>query len=938
MVNEIKYRQKMEKEEDLLIKKNPYMAVSPNLIEYFAIIGYKETIIPKIIDIYKKKTNPLKPTILSSIISKSDYGLIDNKLIISQVYPDNPLVLFIDEANQINEPPSTSNVIYSFCFDSQDGKEKLFYVCYAFKFYEKYTYRPTKNYKEQYYIPKAFCIISQYYYFTIFQHICKNIYNLIGDINNDMPLEIIVYNIINFIPSPIFYSLNLDLFSFSINEPSKYLGQMSGYPYLEFDLSEIFNLLPLNLVLEIYLFTFLEISIIFFCSDLELLNMIMFIMFVLNYPCNDSPYYWHIVSVSENNFIGENQFVGKFMVSFIGVHHAYYPDFNVSPFGKYHYIVDIDNKRAFHYSEELEEDRDIEDFENLKNIQIFIQNAFKEGNNENYVKNKIFNLKKNLENILSKNPEFNLNPKNKYVNFFKVSNSIMNINKKIQEIFYEFNLSILLLLFQDFTLNNSFQNIKKEETNTTNKKIYKLLNYEDFTELTKEENIFLKIYRSSSKYVLYFENYISNFETIDVFEISLMFSEEFINERITTINKNSTNKISLFKIMDSLFITQRSHTISITLNNIYAAFEEKLQKYFKRFTNPQKLKNAKNKLFSFNKCIINRYIYLLNNLFDEEDILEMFPYLKMQIEYTMPSMKKKCIINTIIEYLEDKDDIISTSNLLIYSCVYLFSISISLHSYKRMLNYINDIIKSLKFADLLKRQYIFIIMKTLYKYNSIRDTSNYSSIKMYFFMLTNFLKENLIIPNEEMLQLLNSFLEQCKNSEDNNISIKLSDKEDDNFLKIEDIKYYIKYCFTDKKMFTAENMINLAMNEYNVCNMAVRTDKKNLQPIIVLKLKEYICSTKLYSPKKIFKMAKSIYIEFFDSFNLDLNKLNIIKVKDCIINLIQYGIILNNDYKGIIPLSLLVNTLYILKDIDNKESKEIIQNNKNVNEENKDLK
>ena len=98
--------------------------------------------------------------------------------------------------------------------------------------------------------------------------------------------------------------------------------------------------------------------------------------------------------------------------------------------------------------------------------------------------------------------------------------------------------------------------------------------------MTKEENIFLKIYRSSSKYVLYFENYISNFETIDVFEISLMFSEEFINERITTINKNSTNKISLFKIMDSLFITQRSHTISITLNNIYAAFEEKLQKNF----------------------------------------------------------------------------------------------------------------------------------------------------------------------------------------------------------------------------------------------------------------------------------------------------------------------------------------------------------------------
>ncbi len=135
----------MEKEQDLLIKKNPYMAVSPNLIEYFAIIGYKETIIPKIIDIYKKKTNPLKPTILSSIISKSDYGLIDNKLIISQVYPENPIVIFNDKNNPLFEPPSASNMIYSFCFDSQDGKEKIFYACFAYKFYEKYKYYTDKN-------------------------------------------------------------------------------------------------------------------------------------------------------------------------------------------------------------------------------------------------------------------------------------------------------------------------------------------------------------------------------------------------------------------------------------------------------------------------------------------------------------------------------------------------------------------------------------------------------------------------------------------------------------------------------------------------------------------------------------------------------------------------------------------------------------------------
>ena len=66
-------------EKELLIKKNPYMALSPNLMEYFSIIGYKESFVPKILDSFKKKKNEYKPMILSSIIPKSDYGLVDNK-------------------------------------------------------------------------------------------------------------------------------------------------------------------------------------------------------------------------------------------------------------------------------------------------------------------------------------------------------------------------------------------------------------------------------------------------------------------------------------------------------------------------------------------------------------------------------------------------------------------------------------------------------------------------------------------------------------------------------------------------------------------------------------------------------------------------------------------------------------------------------------------
>ena len=926
----------MSEERELLIKKIPYMALSPNLIEYFAIIGYRENFVPKILDSYLKKKNPYKPTVISSITSKSDFGLVDNKLIISQVYPENPLAIIVEKNNPIIISPPTNNAIYSFCFDSQDGKEKIFYICYAFKFYEKYKYQIKDNSYEEYYIPKAFCVVSQYYYFTIFEYICRNIYNLIGDINNFIPLEIIVYNIVNYIPSPIYYSMQLDLFGNILNDESKLLMQMSGYPYLEFDLSEIFNLLPFNLVLEIYILSFLELSIIFFCSDLELLNMVMFILFALNYPCNDSPYYWHVVSVSEDNFVGENQFVGKFMVSFVGVNRSYYNEFNSSPFGKFHYIVDIDNKKCFLInSEDLDENKDIEEFQNLKNIQLYIQNILKESKVQSgFLKKNIINLKKKLELILTKDPDFNLSPKNKYVNFFKFSNSIMNTNRDIQEAFYEFNLGILMILFQDYTLNNSFHEIKKEELNISSKKISKLINSEENIEITKEENIFLKMYRSSSKYGLYFENFIRDFETVDVFSLALLFSEEFINERIKLLkNENKNNNISLFKIMDLFFLTERNQTISVTLNNIFALYEEKFQKYFKNFTKICPNKPKKKKLFSFNKNILNRYIYLLKNNFDDDEILEIFPYLRLHLGNTVTSIKRKEVINTIMQYFENIDDAISSSDMLIFACVYLFIISIPLHPYKRMINYINDIIKSLKYAEIFIRYHTFTIIKTFYEYYLKHDTNNYNSVRMYMFMLINFIKDNLIIPNEEMLKLLNLYF---KDEEKTKIAATIDENKEDNYISFEkdknDILYFLRYCFTDKKMFKPHNMVNVAMNEYNVCNIIVRNDKKSLQPLIVLKIKDYSFSSRFYSPKKIYKLTKALYYEFFEKNELNINKMNFIKIRECITNLILYGTVLNNNKKGIIPLDLLINTLYLLKDFNKKVEKEI--KNKTIKENN----
>ena len=141
--------------------------------------------------------------------------------------------------------------------------------------------------------------------------------------------------------------MHLNIFDECNDEGVVQLGLLSAYPYLQFDLCGIFDLLPLNMILEIYIFSVLEQSILFFSSNLEMLNMVMFIIYILNYPCNDSPYFWHIVSVSEKNFVEENKYVGKIMVSMLGVNTTYREDIDTSVFEKYHFVVDIDNKKFF---------------------------------------------------------------------------------------------------------------------------------------------------------------------------------------------------------------------------------------------------------------------------------------------------------------------------------------------------------------------------------------------------------------------------------------------------------------------------------------------------------------------------------------------------------------------------------------------------------------
>ena len=107
-------------------------------------------------------------------------------------------------------------------------------------------------------------------------------------------------------------------------------------------------------------------------------------------------------------------------------------------------------------------------------------------------------------------------------------------------------------------------------------------------------------------------------------------------------------------------------------------------------------------------------------------------------------------------------------------------------------------------------------------------------------MLINFLKDRLLIPNEEMIKLINELLSKGKNENDKEeekeeMPIENDNKDQDKYIDLEkdskDILCFMKYCFTEKKMFKSMNLVNVALSEYNVCNIIIKVK----QIVIILR-------------------------------------------------------------------------------------------------------
>ena len=604
--------------------KYPFNGKAPNLIDKFLVLGYQQ----KTIDFAYQNCNidqeenlkndfnlfqfDERPIIINEICNDYSKDLLDNDLILKIIFPNYPKMYFFikkilnQEEEKILKPYS---VIFSISPKDDSGSIKP-YNGLAYIFYALQEYKNDRKKEGYLYVPTSYIILSEYPYFYQFNEICKNIYNNIKKEDDEIPIDIIIYNTIKFIPSPINKSINLVFgnhfgirhnYNFDIkriisnynsnsekekNEiPSMFFPQLSGYPIIDINISFIFLIIPVEIIIEAFIFSFLEYNIVFYSSNLENLNMILYLFKCFNYPFNDSIYYENILSISKALFMSETStFIDNACPTMIGVSSKYDPEFLTTKKINDHFVFDIDKKKFFFFYQEendkVEEILNLHDYiryciELIENYSNNDKKAVKDISKDeihlydciNNLMEELMNKSKKVTSLDYKNAFNNYKPSFFNLFWYESDKEYIESNKKIQEAFYLFIINIYInlgikdvlemkyfgednnlgLINNYIDIINDFEDVPNSRVPSFVKEYYiptkniHQLNRKNIVS-SKVKKIFLESLKNSSKY--------KRAEIIDLYKIPYTFINEFI---YYFQFKYFRNKIFIFKSIDQFY-------------------------------------------------------------------------------------------------------------------------------------------------------------------------------------------------------------------------------------------------------------------------------------------------------------------------------------------------------------------------------------------------
>ena len=822
------------------IKLDPFLGRSKNLIEFFVIIGYKEEELKEIgPNILKLKNVDL--SVISLITTISPVKNIDITAMIERVYPAKPCIM---EVTQPEIKPKISSIIFTSCFNynnETDGKViKTFYSGFSLRFYEKFI---DYDSNKEYYVPKAFLIISEYPYFTTFHKLCLNIYynyieiqdniqkkkkKIIKEyyITDNIPIEMFIHTLVNYIPSPLKNNIILNLF---VNDDLITIPMLTGYPYIDFDLYKIINIIPINEFIKIYILMFLEIPLLFFSQNLEQLNLFMYSIYILNYPLTNSSYLCHLETISKGKISNGYNNIGAI---YLGVNSDYSTKLDLSNFDGFNFVVDINNKEVKKIK--------LGDNETDK-IQKLLEYINKILNRKNEIKSSFLSyfislLKTRLEIV-----------KNKYKsksksNFFYVDNNVIDINNLIQEAFYDFILSIITIKNKEYQIDKSCSSI-----------IYIPDSKNNFSE---EEKYFLEFCKKSDKFTFYYNNFIKKFDSFDEFRISLLFCDEFAQLRKYDKSDYIPLKISYFEIIKS-FYSSKTDDLEINYNALYGDFKEAKNK--NAITKSYKTK--KKQLLYLDKNIINLFLYNKKNK-------NLFSSLKAKEKDGITIASEEAIVLT----LTIKNNLIKILNIQFFirgALVYIFSIIFPFFPFNTIIFYLANLLDNINNNRYFQRYYISIILKSITKYYlinkqySLFSELNLKNIKEICKIIIGNLIKKSIIPNEEIFTLLKNIINEDINKVNNDYPNIINKNGENNFI--------FEY---DK-----------VSNYVNTINYDIVTKEENT---LIFKYEGKKREYDIMPYDLIYHRIYSIYDNYYSKLNFNIENLEIDNIIEIIINIIYY--------------------------------------------------
>ena len=903
-------------------------ATSSHLIEKFIIVGYTD-VIKKEMAINKIKSNIISkkikyndldnlkseeigylPSALSSISSLSNFNMANEKFIIEYFFPIPPTIYYCNKECSKNKESEITNIIY----DRGAFEEKTDDSGYAYSFYEKEIIELNKKESIIFYFPKAFIILTNYHYFYAFHKICEYLHKQFLSDKVEIPLEIQIYNIVNFIPCPLDNKIELSFFLdtdlssiIKFNNYEEYkshnknyidLKQLKVYKNSDINICKIFEYFSPETIIHIYLQFISDKECAFFSGNKELLHYVLFIFnqffFPLNpeimtyglnpnklYMCEDNykcTIYGYLCSSERfefyNPFIKSTEKESNFLN--IEDENKYKVDAIVKGNIEPDFIVDIDKGLFKEYNSDNKSNENVEKiliriqrkqylFSYLENL--MNENRKLDGNSETTLDLLIKELYSKLKSLSILIKDKNLNS-----SFFIENEETENISKQILESFLRFNILITNDYFNKFSIYKGGDKLeeeppKKEDLNITE---LEFGFYEDFHKFTG--------------------NSLGNFFLLEdsIPEIKKVLKTSFDN--LFTMCREDDNNTFLIKdhfieLLDCIIKENDRENVNISFFEFNKFFYDNLRSYIFKNINKDyvekkiiKKNNINNYYYKYKKIDLDQNLFLIYSYYiDDLDINvknKIFPTsvnIKNSLEPKI--IHTKDFYNSYDKFFF-KHHIFSFKNYIEFCILNIVVLSISELKFSQFAESIYSLIRGMNFGI---RKYVELILNVSYRILVKKHITDVNEVNKYFYIYKKILiEEKKLLPNTELLKIktaIEKYIDAISEQSGNystNTSEEVPKTEEDNLFKFTpDIPDKNEFNIEKRETWGKEGEI-----------------KKKISLSSELLGNNEISSDYIYYPHTLYLKLNELVDQFYVS--LDINSVDKDEYNKLIMNVIYY--------------------------------------------------